>query len=270
MSLSPELRNRIYDLALHPQEDGEGGVKGCRAICISVNKKLQSKDPESGDVLMWTKQPALIKVCRQVRSETLPIYYGVIHSHARHEVLQRSQNPVTGSQESEDVWGPPIDPRALEGDDCRWAFNFQGAERLLQRVGPANRALIEHVNICHVRHETDSPLGGEHKREWIGKWLKTPKEATRFERNLARHMGSQQVAGLQGIEHFGLTCEYENDSEDKGISRGEYVFRWPPIDLRASPDELKKPEKWRALLSSQPYCVAYHEAFRWTFKQGYF
>ena len=39
MSLPPELRNRVYELALRPQNNGDGGIEGCRAIYVGLNAR---------------------------------------------------------------------------------------------------------------------------------------------------------------------------------------------------------------------------------------
>lgn len=86
MSLSPELRNRVYDLTLIPESEGDGGVKGSMAIYIgaehegNANRVLSYQGPNQHESSFyttdWRKQPALTMVSRFVRQETLPIYYG--------------------------------------------------------------------------------------------------------------------------------------------------------------------------------------------------
>ena len=89
MSLSPELRNRIYALALRPQTDGEGGIPGTRAILLTTARrtgtthyfqysKVSSAPPPPKPALLspWAQQPALTQISKVIRSETLPVYYG--------------------------------------------------------------------------------------------------------------------------------------------------------------------------------------------------
>ena len=84
------MRNRIYELSLTPEEDDEGGVEGSTAIYIG-----QGMDREEWEEIKlfegyhyerhynfgwptpWVEQPALTKVSRQIRQETLPFYYAM-------------------------------------------------------------------------------------------------------------------------------------------------------------------------------------------------
>lgn len=90
LSLSAELRNRIYELALTPEEEDEGGVEGSTAIYVGEGmdregweqvKLFEGYHYEShynfGWPTPWVGQPALTKVSRQIRQETLPVYYGL-------------------------------------------------------------------------------------------------------------------------------------------------------------------------------------------------
>ena len=90
LSLSAELRNAIYLLCLRPDEGGAGGVKDSRAIWVSKSSYphdstgsrpcLGPLDAKCITLRLnqrsWITQPAFTPVSRQLRSETLPIYYG--------------------------------------------------------------------------------------------------------------------------------------------------------------------------------------------------
>jgi len=139
MSLSPELRNRIYALALRPEHDGEGGIPGTRAIRISRpyaagekpyyvhGDKLYAGAPSNGSALFtaWAQQPALTRVSKHIRRETLPVYYGA----NLFVILIKSQ------------WSPPTIDRKI------WLYTH-GAKNWLKAVGSSNIALIKDVEVC--------------------------------------------------------------------------------------------------------------------------
>lgn len=82
MSLSAELRNHIYELVVTPDRAGEGGVDGELAICVQdvrfeMDDSMTTWADSYGWTGSWRKQPAITRVSRQVRDESLPIYYGV-------------------------------------------------------------------------------------------------------------------------------------------------------------------------------------------------
>lgn len=101
MSLSPELRELVYDFALISDEtdvnfiDPRNGERGGEIVSlyrkpvICVQKcevdeflyDLGEEYTQEGPVFYgwkseWAKQPALTRVSRQIRAETIPIYYG--------------------------------------------------------------------------------------------------------------------------------------------------------------------------------------------------
>ncbi|KAK5120899.1 hypothetical protein LTR85_005966 [Meristemomyces frigidus] len=122
MSLSPELRNRIYELVVKPRKIGDGGVDGERAICVQdaciENYDDVGDDLDYGNLTAWRKQPAITKVSRQVRAETLPMYYGGNLLVAYLDVsLDIDDNPLSTAR--------------------HW----------LERIGKANAALIKHFEI---------------------------------------------------------------------------------------------------------------------------
>ena len=72
LSLPTELRNQIYRLVVVVDEDNVGGVARDTAICISPIPYRS----HVCDLTDWRYQPALTRVSRQVRAESLPVYYG--------------------------------------------------------------------------------------------------------------------------------------------------------------------------------------------------
>ncbi|KAK3718034.1 hypothetical protein LTR37_005460 [Vermiconidia calcicola] len=80
LSLSAELRNRIYALVLSPEEEGEGGAPGSTAICVNgLRDECDEWDGyiyTFGEVTSWAKQPSLTRVSHRIRLESLPVYYG--------------------------------------------------------------------------------------------------------------------------------------------------------------------------------------------------
>ncbi|KAK5117197.1 hypothetical protein LTR85_008965 [Meristemomyces frigidus] len=92
MSLSAELRNRIYELALIPQAKGDGGIDWRTAIyadthtgtdfdCTIERNRKRGEDcshcwHDIRATSALSKPPALLRTSRQVRQEALPIYYG--------------------------------------------------------------------------------------------------------------------------------------------------------------------------------------------------
>lgn len=86
-SLSAELRNRVYELALVPQKEGDGGIDNSTAICVGIRIGIDDTGPyfdkcercfnEWGKQSAVSKEPALLRTSRQVRQEALPVYYGV-------------------------------------------------------------------------------------------------------------------------------------------------------------------------------------------------
>ncbi|KAK5120882.1 hypothetical protein LTR85_005949 [Meristemomyces frigidus] len=73
LTLPPELRNRIYDLAVRP-DPGEGGVTGEQSICVQTAFE-RLYNIRHGNLTTWRTQPSITRVCRQTRDEALPIYY---------------------------------------------------------------------------------------------------------------------------------------------------------------------------------------------------
>lgn len=67
MSLPPELRNRVYDLAI------------VELLPVPINEHLQAvyNMTPSGNLMLWTfNDPRLLNTCQQIYNEAAPVYYG--------------------------------------------------------------------------------------------------------------------------------------------------------------------------------------------------
>ena len=74
LSLPAELRNRIYEMVLIKGR-GEGAAAGDESIDVVWDGREGVWSQKIGEQ-PWMRQPRLTAVCRQIRDETLPIYYG--------------------------------------------------------------------------------------------------------------------------------------------------------------------------------------------------
>jgi len=130
---SPELRNRIYELLLMPQENGNGGIPGCKDIFIGIHDPCGESCPRcmEGDTCRkcnyamaksspYRKPHAITRASRQVRQEALSLYYGA--------------NTFVG-------W--PDEEYANRGGQD----SFCDAQRWLRMVGKANAVLIKDLQI---------------------------------------------------------------------------------------------------------------------------
>lgn len=108
MSLPPELRNRIYNLVL--VQNG--------TISVHLPK------PDISRLEKVVKQPALLKVCKTVREEALPVFYGANRFTVNHLFYREV-------------------PRELEV-----------VERWLGAIGPEKRAMLRQFDAYLWRHGT--------------------------------------------------------------------------------------------------------------------
>lgn len=120
MTLPPELRNRIYQLTLLPSKGDSG--------CVDNTTAIDLKTPNS----TWTRQPALTKVSRQIRAESLPLYYGL-----NKFVVRISQTRSYRSTVKQCSFGKSL------SSDCAAVW--------LSRIGKANIDLIKDLEIRHIR-----------------------------------------------------------------------------------------------------------------------
>lgn len=126
MSLSPELRNYIYELTAMPANAGDGGVNGELAICVQrgmveVDEVGSKRYMLHGFDTDWMKQPAITRVSRQVRAEALPMYYGA-NTFVAYKGVHEKQTVL--------------------GDQARdW----------LARIGASHGAIIKHLEIRQLK-----------------------------------------------------------------------------------------------------------------------
>lgn len=85
LDLPPELRNLVYfcmeslNARLYEHEDADGLTVADGANSVWKGKWYSYYDPpslEDSDNIRPPVQPNITKVCRQMRRETLPIFYG--------------------------------------------------------------------------------------------------------------------------------------------------------------------------------------------------
>lgn len=104
LSLAPEIRNQIYDLVLIKRNNGSQIDESDSDESDDSSEhdgRIETIDVSEADMLRldtpsnWIEQPSLMRTCRQVRRETLPVYYGgnrlesssVCHQQYRHTRL---------------------------------------------------------------------------------------------------------------------------------------------------------------------------------------
>lgn len=132
MSLSAELRNRVYELVLLPQKPGDGGVPGKRGIAVLASGV---RGPNGDwERTAFAQQPAIAQVSKSIRAETLPMYYGLNDFFASVigiSSFRKTQSPYHWAN----VGRNQLDARDL----TRW----------LTRIGPANVRLLRHLVVCY-------------------------------------------------------------------------------------------------------------------------
>ena len=132
LSLPAELRTRIYELVTIPQSDRETNYEtgytfrkqpairiGCRNILGSASRHMQNT-PAGRNCRGWALQPSITRISRQVRTESLPVYYGA--NEFFFEPYDRKENANT-----------PVE--------------FPYVQRWLKAIGPENRNLLKTVSI---------------------------------------------------------------------------------------------------------------------------
>lgn len=140
LSLPPEQRNQIYELALVPQQKSQAGVDDSTAIYIGrpiTGHRLIGSfgdENERFQLTEWAKQPAITRVSRQLRMETLPMYYGLNEFFTK--ILNRGLN-----------WAPvPQDNDPIE----QWA-DMDHLFAWLGTMGQANRDLVKRLTVRSAR-----------------------------------------------------------------------------------------------------------------------
>lgn len=151
MSLWLEIRLHIYDLALRPEKEGNGGVDGYRAIFLGTWKTPPVMAGLSArmygyKVTSRVQQPALTKLNRQLRSETLEIYYGsnnfvleVGGGELRKGVVERKDGVAKRHRREE---------RRIDLNKIAWQVRI-GPFEWLQRIGPTNLAMMKNLDVIY-------------------------------------------------------------------------------------------------------------------------
>ena len=139
LTLSPELRNRIYELACCPLRDGEGGEAHSTAIRIEPRESYELSAP-------FATQPALTKVSRQIRQETLPIYYGTNEFNL---YLDETYRPAKGP-----------DGLPTRGASYVRYIKFSTVDRWVKAMGDANAKPIKHISVFSPSFRGDLGIEG--------------------------------------------------------------------------------------------------------------
>ena len=151
LKLSAELRNRIYEIVLTARV-GDKNHSCEREGQITINPADNHYDPrvefevedyededDVNDVKRMPTQPAITKTSRQIREETLPIYYG---ENTFIAYPQKKMKTVFGA-------------RTITKKAC---YSLGGAEKWLQMIGPDNRALLKKVSFGNDWIPTYAPI----------------------------------------------------------------------------------------------------------------
>ena len=140
----------------------------------------------------WTKQPAITKLSREIRAETLPVYYG-----CNTFVINCSARRFSGPNQ-----------------ECIYDFYLGGAEKWLRCIGPANSALVKHLDMCHNMLVAD----------FFDSISVAPRA---FERDLTDRLYSHEIT-LPPIKHLALSDTGEQP----------YQYHWVPVDFHTDINEL--------------------------------
>lgn len=132
MTLPSELRNAIYEHLL-VAEEGEPGPNGTKLIQIGELKQdvLDRIDEDENledsfrykATTAWIEQPSLTRVSKQLRAETLPIYFGV------------------------NTFIINLDYFETRARGIEIYYSFKNGEKWLRQMGPHNRKLLKDLHI---------------------------------------------------------------------------------------------------------------------------
>ena len=179
-SLPAELRNRIHRPLLTPVTEDEPRQTEMRVIFINTEDPVDEDDPRS-----LPDQPELTKTSRQVRQETLLIYYG-------------ANRFVTYTEYDGNV------PALSDG----YMLSHVAAIRWLRMIGSNNVRLLKHIRIRFLVLDNDL---GQSRR------LTNLYPATRF----IAHAKSNGIDLPQGsVSGFNLDWIEKNEVDDTSIFRG--------------------------------------------------
>lgn len=162
MTLPPELRNRIYELVLIANNGIERPDGSFMIEIADTSEEFEwslgdDEIPSYYSTLAWCQQPFLTRVSRQIRSETLPIYYGantfVAYVEKRGFFDQREKRPI---------------------------LSLENAHRWLATMPGSSRQLLKslHVRLCRNVSLTGHATTAEDMASVLHKMsIDVPKEA---------------------------------------------------------------------------------------------
>lgn len=146
--LSPELRNHIYEMVLAPNEDDPDDRAKYKWLemwqwrrdkpVVVLQSQYAVKDGQDlGHNDRWWRQPPILQVCRQMRAETLPMYFGttgfvvyadgiIRHLSAANDRTRRFGGNIRFIKHFSVLWKRPY----LEPDDLKLVTHqvFSGTE----------------------------------------------------------------------------------------------------------------------------------------------
>ena len=128
MSLSSELRNRIYDVVFQPEYEEVMGIEHIKAV--QIERSTISTGPDGGSIIDYDPravQPAITRLSRQIRAETLPIFYGTT------KFAVNSTTLCFGTHTAE----------------LPWEFLLERARQWLNSLGETNRKLVKDLEVRH-------------------------------------------------------------------------------------------------------------------------
>lgn len=137
LSLPPEIRNRICALVVTPQDDSHctRGPNGTRVIELADYYSPSESDSNTMELTNyhagneeWAIQPPLTRVCKQLREETLAMYYANTFLVV--------------------VWDHGYHYRDFGGKKYL-NLNASAIEQWLTSIGAKNRALIKSFIVLH-------------------------------------------------------------------------------------------------------------------------
>lgn len=155
MTLPSELRIHIYELIL-VADKGEPGPNGTRLIQIGELKQdVLDRISEDENLeysfrykatTAWIEQPSLTRVSKQLRAETLPVYFGG------------------------NTFIINLDRFETSGRGMEMYYSFRNGEKWLRQMGPHNRKLLKdlHVRLFESVRVEDGPRGlPSHRYEYV-------------------------------------------------------------------------------------------------------
>lgn len=140
--LSAELRNRVYELCLIPEDGAGGATYECsrsneymRGICVQTyeqhDRYSEFTSEPWGSLTSLRCQPAITRVSQQIRQETLPVYYGINEFLAYGDDVQDVKYWLKSISESN---ASMIKCFRLFQFDCNYAFDSETSNELAEEL----------------------------------------------------------------------------------------------------------------------------------------